>query len=67
MTATPTKRDLCGDCHHGAHSSGPCQTVEVTGPPSTIPATLENPHGDRTVTPCTCKVSTPYRNGHTVA
>lgn len=59
------QRELCGDCHHGAHTRGPCQTITVDGPPSDHPA-REGDHGDRTVTKCECKVSTPYRNGVTL-
>lgn len=58
-------RERCGTCRHGAHPSGPCTTETVTGPPSDHPA-RDGDHGDRTVTPCECKVSTPYRNGKTV-
>lgn len=59
------QREKCGACYHGAHPSGPCATVEVTGPPSDHPA-REGDHGDRDVTPCNCQESTPYRNGHEV-
>lgn len=68
-TPTPAlpKRDLCGDCRHGAHSDGPCTVMLVEGPPSTEPPTPDNPHPGRVVTHCQCKESTPYRNGHEVA
>jgi hypothetical protein len=58
-------RERCGQCRHGAHPNGPCTTKSVTGPPSDHPA-REGDHGDRTVTACDCKVSTPYRNGKAV-
>ena len=69
MTAAmpaPPKRELCGSCHHGAHSSGPCSTVSVEGPPSTQAPTPDDPHPGRIVKHCECKESTPYRNGVTL-
>lgn len=55
------ERERCGNCHHGAHPSGPCHTSEVTGPPSDHPA--NGGHGDRTVTPCDCQEHAPAVNG----
>ena len=68
MTTTPAppRRELCGDCRHGAHTAGPCQTVEVGGPPASGPPTPDDPHPGRIVKHCPCQVSTPYRNGHEV-
>jgi hypothetical protein len=61
------QRELCGDCGHGAHTSGPCTTVTVDGPPS-IPKSGAAPeeHLGRNVNPCECQESTPYRNGHEI-
>lgn len=61
-----TTRELCGKCHHGAHPSGPCRCVTVSGPPSSGPVTVDDPHPGRVVTPCRCQESTPYRNGKEV-
>ncbi len=60
------KRALCGDCHHGAHTDGPCRSMRVSGPPSTGTPTPSDPHPGRIVEHCPCKVSTPYHNGHVV-
>jgi hypothetical protein len=60
------ERQLCGSCHHGAHIDGPCQTMTVSGPPSMEAPTRADPHPGRTVTPCECKVSKPYRNGEEI-
>lgn len=59
-------RERCGNCKHGAHNAGPCQTVVVSGPPSAEAPSPGNPHPGRVVTPCDCQESKPYRNGTAV-
>lgn len=57
------EREKCGDCGHGAHHDGACQTVTVSGPKSTSMPTPTDLHPGRDVDPCECQTSTPYRNG----